>query len=236
MASPSELLSMAASLIRAHNHSDARKILDAVLVIEPSNVQALLWKSEVANTDQEKKEILEQVLKLDPDNRSAKYNLMLLTHRQNTGESTTQTNTAASTLKIQDQIQYEFNDEAAPIQNLAWICPKCRSHNHSPISLHSPLAVTCPVCSCQFTGASGYVEWAQIITSWQYDDIFLDCIIRLTQHSSLPAQFSFTLRTPDYAIVEGDYLVVLSRVPKPGKAGVDYLDNKTSGLVIFPSG
>jgi len=136
--------------------------------------------------------------------------------------------------KNQRTIEQERQPETET-KNLAWICPNCRNKNMSPIQLRSRISISCNNCKRTFNGASGEMAWANFNKIQYYSDIYYDWVIRLIQFDNSFFEAGFTLRNPDFGLAKGDFIIVLTNSTKPGKYGVDYLENKTSGKIIFPS-
>jgi len=64
--------------VRRGDKSTARAAFRRVLQTDPDNIQALLWLAGVASTREEKDRVLQQVIRLDPDNAVAQRGLQAL--------------------------------------------------------------------------------------------------------------------------------------------------------------
>lgn len=78
----SEKLSEAISLIKSGNKTIGKQVLIEVLNNDPHNQTAWLWMSAVVDTDDLRRECLEEVLKIDPNNMVAKRGLAQLPQKQ----------------------------------------------------------------------------------------------------------------------------------------------------------
>lgn len=74
-------LEQAIRLIKSGDKSSARDLFLEILKTDPKNSQAWLWMSAVVETDELRQECLEEVLKLDPNNQTAKKGLERLCKR-----------------------------------------------------------------------------------------------------------------------------------------------------------
>ncbi len=68
---PSLALVQAIASIKIGRRREGRAMLEQVLEAEPCNVLAWLWMTEVADSDEERREYLNRVLAINPDNASA---------------------------------------------------------------------------------------------------------------------------------------------------------------------
>lgn len=75
---PPPTLAQAIGAIKAGQRGEGRALLAQVLAADPNNVTAWLWLSEVADSDDERREYLKRVLAIDPDNPEALKGLELL--------------------------------------------------------------------------------------------------------------------------------------------------------------
>ncbi len=64
--------------IKAGRRADGRSMLSQVLLIDPKNVNALLWMTEVADTVDEKRRCLNLIIAIDPNNIFARKGLDML--------------------------------------------------------------------------------------------------------------------------------------------------------------
>jgi len=80
-------LNLGIEAARAGRKQEARKCLWAVLRANPNYIPALFWMAYVAATPQESIELLERILKLDPDNERARAGLLWV-EQQSQGEAT----------------------------------------------------------------------------------------------------------------------------------------------------
>ena len=74
-----DLLKQAVELINAGNPEEAYALLIDLVTQEPGNETALLWLAACAETKDEKIEILQKILDINPDNRKALDALQRLT-------------------------------------------------------------------------------------------------------------------------------------------------------------
>jgi hypothetical protein len=74
----SERVREAAEYIKAGNKAEGRKILIEVLTEDEKNEAAWLWMSATVDTSDLRRECLEEVLKINPDNKSAQKALARL--------------------------------------------------------------------------------------------------------------------------------------------------------------
>lgn len=63
---------------KAGNRAKAQQFLRKALDVNPKSVTALLWLSGIVDSDQEKRQCLEQVLEIDPNNQAALHGLTKL--------------------------------------------------------------------------------------------------------------------------------------------------------------
>lgn len=75
---PSLTLVQAIASIKVGRHREGRAMLEQILEAEPCNILAWLWMTEVADSDEERREYLNRVLAIDPNNASAMRALDLL--------------------------------------------------------------------------------------------------------------------------------------------------------------
>jgi hypothetical protein len=71
-------LEQAIEAIRSGDRLAGKRTLVEMLQVDPRNVQAWLWMSEVADTDEQRRECLLRVLAIEPDNRAAQDGLARL--------------------------------------------------------------------------------------------------------------------------------------------------------------
>lgn len=71
-------LNDAVSAIKAGRRAEGRSMLSQVLLIDPNNVSAMLWMTEVADTADEKRKYLNRILVIDPNNAFARKGLTKL--------------------------------------------------------------------------------------------------------------------------------------------------------------
>ena len=71
-------LSEAIAAIKAGRRDDAREILRRILTDDPLNINAMLWATEVAQTDDERRKYLTDILRIDPANAMAIKGLEIL--------------------------------------------------------------------------------------------------------------------------------------------------------------
>jgi hypothetical protein len=71
-------LNDAVAAIKAGRCAEGRSMLSQVLLIDPNNVNALLWMTEVAETIEERRSLLKRILVVDPNNAVAQKGLAVL--------------------------------------------------------------------------------------------------------------------------------------------------------------
>ncbi len=79
MADTSDLLLQGIQAARAGDNAKARKLLIQVVHVDSDNAWAWLWLSKVVDDDQKRKDCLRQVLRIEPDNQSAREAMAELT-------------------------------------------------------------------------------------------------------------------------------------------------------------
>ncbi len=67
-----QLLQMAITTARAGNREGARMMLRQVLSEDRRNERAMMWMAKIARTEKERRQWLERVLNINPDNDQAK--------------------------------------------------------------------------------------------------------------------------------------------------------------------
>jgi len=75
---PTLTLVQAISAVKVGRRLEGRAMLEQILAAEPCSVLAWLWMTEVADSDEERREYLNRVLAIDPNNTSALRTLELL--------------------------------------------------------------------------------------------------------------------------------------------------------------
>jgi hypothetical protein len=76
-----QLLQMAISTAKAGNRDGARVMLRQVLSEDRRNERAMLWMAATARSNQERRQWLERVLDINPDNEQAKTQLKRMNYR-----------------------------------------------------------------------------------------------------------------------------------------------------------
>src|SRR5512143_981322 len=71
-------LADAVTAIRAGRRAEAREMLEHILAVDPCNVNALLWMSEVVPSPKKRRKYLGLILAVDPGNALARKGLDLL--------------------------------------------------------------------------------------------------------------------------------------------------------------
>jgi hypothetical protein len=71
-------LNEAITAIKAGRRAEGRSMLSQILLIDPDNVHALLWMTEVSDTVDEKRKYLNRILVIDPNNLFARKGLDML--------------------------------------------------------------------------------------------------------------------------------------------------------------
>lgn len=78
----SDKLQQAITLIESGDKQNGRRLLAEILEAEPRNEQAWLWMSGVVTNGEQRRDCLEQVLEINPNNQSAKKGLELLQQQE----------------------------------------------------------------------------------------------------------------------------------------------------------
>ncbi|MBZ0304364.1 MAG: hypothetical protein K8J31_31800 [Anaerolineae bacterium] len=76
-----QLLQMAVNSARAGNKEGARVMLRQVLNEDRRNARAMLWMAKIARTTKERRQWLERVVDIDPDNEQAKVQLKRMSYQ-----------------------------------------------------------------------------------------------------------------------------------------------------------
>ncbi|HLV35425.1 MAG TPA: hypothetical protein VKY59_09940 [Spirillospora sp.] len=76
-----QLLQMAISTAKAGNRDGARVMLRQILSEDRRNERAMLWMAVTARSNQERRQWLERVLDINPDNEQAKTQLKRMNYR-----------------------------------------------------------------------------------------------------------------------------------------------------------
>jgi Tfp pilus assembly protein PilF len=75
-------LQRAIARIKADDKTDGRQFLWEILKADPKNDKAWLWMSAVVDTDELRQECLEEALKVNPSNQTARNGLAKLRRMQ----------------------------------------------------------------------------------------------------------------------------------------------------------
>ena len=78
----SQMLQNAVRAIKSGNKVDGKRILVQILRVEPENEDAWLWMTYVVDMDRQRRDCLQQVLKINPDNKMAQRGMDILDQRQ----------------------------------------------------------------------------------------------------------------------------------------------------------
>jgi thioredoxin-like negative regulator of GroEL len=84
-----QLLQMAITSARAGNKDGARMMLRQILSEDRRNERALLWMAKVARNAQERRQWLERVLDVNPDNEQASQQLRKMAYRTSARQNRT---------------------------------------------------------------------------------------------------------------------------------------------------
>lgn len=116
-------LNDAIAAIKAGRRAEGRKMLSQVLLIEPNDVNALLWMTEVADTVDEKRKHLNRILVIDPSNKHARKGLEVLEPTR-VSEASRQDTSPTPAVKLH---QVSAVSEAAlpPVVEATKKCPYC---------------------------------------------------------------------------------------------------------------
>jgi hypothetical protein len=111
-----------------------------------------------------------------------------------------------------------------------WMCPACKTQNTTKTKIRLQLNVTCRRCNQSFLYISGEVILAHcIITKYPLGE-YCDWTLRLSLFHEDMKEIHFTLRSHEYVIAEGDYVIAfLNHNDK-----VVYLDNKATNTYVIP--
>lgn len=84
-----ELLQMGIRAAKAGNKDAARLAFEQILAQDRKNERAMMWMAKIADTAPERKQWLERVLSLNPDNESARTALQKITYQNSAKENRT---------------------------------------------------------------------------------------------------------------------------------------------------
>jgi micrococcal nuclease len=79
---PEELLKQAVSAIRAGDKFNGKQYLIELIKVDPENEAAWLWMSQVVRTSEQRRQCLEKVLQINPENEVALKGLSILQERE----------------------------------------------------------------------------------------------------------------------------------------------------------
>jgi len=127
------------------------------------------------------------------------------------------------------QINPSFSLGQKLIVDLHWNCPACRARNIVKTKIALQLSVTCSSCHREFLYVSGEVILShRLITKYFLSECYCDWTLRLQQIGDTK-EIHFTLRSNEYIITEGDYIVAFIKQNK-----VIYLENKATNTYVYP--
>lgn len=84
-----QLLQMAIGSVKAGNKDGARVMLRQILAEDKRNERAMLWMANVARNKAERRQWLERVLDVNPDNDQARSNLSKMNYRTSAQQNRT---------------------------------------------------------------------------------------------------------------------------------------------------
>jgi len=84
-----ELLQMGIRAAKAGNKDAARLAFEQILAQDRKNERAMMWMAKIADTTPERKQWLERVLSLNPDNEAARSALQKITYQRSAKENRT---------------------------------------------------------------------------------------------------------------------------------------------------
>ncbi|MBZ0280878.1 MAG: hypothetical protein K8L97_09060 [Anaerolineae bacterium] len=84
-----ELLQMGIRAAKAGNKDAARLAFEQVLAQDRKNERAMMWMAKIAETPPERKQWLERVISLNPDNEAARDALQKITYQRSAKENRT---------------------------------------------------------------------------------------------------------------------------------------------------
>lgn len=111
-----------------------------------------------------------------------------------------------------------------------WMCPSCKAQNTTHTKVMLQVNVTCGRCNQSFLYISGEVILAHcIITKYPLGE-YCDWTLRLSLFHDDMKEIHFTLRSHEYIIAEGDYVIAFLNHNNK----VVYLDNKATNTYVIP--
>ena len=111
-----------------------------------------------------------------------------------------------------------------------WMCPTCKAENVTQTKFMLEVNVTCKKCNKSFIYVSGEVILAHcVITRYPLGE-YCDWTLRLSLFHEDMKEIHFTLRSHEYTIVEGDYVIAFLNYNNK----VVYLDNKATNTYVIP--
>lgn len=232
-------IQQAIEVIKSGDIAKGRQKLMQILTVDANNATAWLWLSACYDEDGKRRECLEKALKTDPTNEVARRGLEYLKSKETSQLTSTAAPHAETELKESRPRVAHAEEKAKPqhnsqTENLAWICPDCNSRNITPTPLRSRTTLRCQRCAKEYECINGEAVWGQCDVDRAVWSQWLNWIVRLGQADGSVVEVGFTLRTRDFTIAGGDFLVVLMKRTWSGKGKVVQIDNKTTGYIIKP--
>jgi len=204
------------------------------------NAAAWLWLSACYDDAGKRKECLQSVLRVDPTNGAARRGLKHLEfieidQSQSAPVSATPVKTEAKRVDLGvAPVEKTNTQRSSQTEDLAWVCPDCRSRNITPVVLRTRTTIRCRRCAQEYECVNGEAIWGQCDIDRAVWSQWLDWIVRLQQADGSVVEVGFTLHTRDFTIAGGDFLVVLMEQGWGGRSKVVQIDNKTTGNHIRP--
>jgi hypothetical protein len=114
--------------------------------------------------------------------------------------------------------------------NRVWMCPSCKAENTTQTNVMLEANVICKKCNKSFLYISGEVILAHCIIKRYPLGEYCDWTLRLSVFHEDMKEIRFTLRSHEYTIVEGDYILAFLN----NKNKVLYLENKATNTFVIP--
>lgn len=127
-----ELLTEAIAAARAGDTEQAAKLLRRSTELDPTNVEAWIWRSSVADTLADKKAFLAQALELDPENREAKLAMDKVLERE-----------GALAERADDEVLY---CTVHPGRETMLRCNRCGRPMCTECAVRTPVGLRCREC------------------------------------------------------------------------------------------